>query len=211
MSSFTTARGAPALSRGVAQGRASCMRRVGRGDPCRVEIPVYARLDGPDAQREAGLAGTGNEGRGLRRLAPPPVAQGVRAIRRIIDHARHRPCAPVDAKGPGRGLDGGPGQRAHLPDAQPTAPHQQQHGPIPQPIDDPEQTAQVVCRYRLGQGVRHPHLMAVPHDGLRGHPAVVLEAGTDPGEAPEEGGDGRWRAPRLLGGAEPGRDVIGRG
>jgi hypothetical protein len=139
------------------------------------------------------------------------VAQGVRDIRRIIDYAIHLPFAPVDANGPCLGIDGGPSQRAHLPDAQPTAQHQQKHCPIPQPIDDPEQTAQVVFRYRFGQGVRHQHLMAVPHDGLLGHPAVVLEEGKEPVEAPEEGVEGRWRAPRLLGGAEPGLDVIGRG
>ena len=53
--------------------------------------------------------------------------------------------------------------------------------------------------------------MAVPHAGLLGHPAVVLEEGKEPVEAPEAGVDGRWRAPRLLGGAEPDLDVIGRG
>jgi len=102
------------------------------------------------------------------------VAQRVRDIRRIIDHAIHLPFALVDANGPCLDIEGGPGERTHLPDAQPTAQHQQKHRPIPQPIDDPEQTEQVVFRCRFGQGVGHQHLMAVPSNGLLGHPAVVL-------------------------------------
>jgi hypothetical protein len=187
------------------------MRRLRRGAPCRVAIPGHARLAGPDAPGEAVRAGTGTERGGLRRLAPPPMAPRGLDIRRLIPHAIHLPWAMVEAKGPGPDIDGGPGERAHLPDAPPTAPPPQQHRPIPPPIEDPEPTAPVVFRPRLGQGLGHHHLMAAPGDGVLGHPAVVLQAGQEPVAALEDGVDGRWRAPRLVGGVAPGRDVISSG
>jgi hypothetical protein len=178
------------LSRWVAKGLSQCMRRVRRGDPCRVEIPGHTLLNGTDAQGEAVREGTGKERGGLRRLAPPPVAPRVLDIRRMIHHSIHLPCAMVDANGPCPEIAGGPGERAHLPDAQPTAQHQQKHRPIPQPIDDPEPTEPVVFRHRFGQGMGHQHLMAALGDGLLGHPAVVLQKGKESVEALEEGVDG---------------------
>jgi hypothetical protein len=208
---FHPRQGGPGIAPWGGNGMAPCMRRVGLGDPGRVARPGHARLDGPDAPGEAALEGTGNEIRGRRRVAPPPVAPGVRDIRRILHHALHRPLALVAANGPGRDIAGGPGARTHLPDAPPTAQHQQTPRPIPPPIDDPEQPAQVVFRSRFGQGVGPPHRRAVPTDGWLGHPAVVLEEGNEPLSALEEGVDGRWRAPRLVGGGAPGLSVIGRG
>jgi hypothetical protein len=46
---------------------------------------------------------------------------------------------------------------------------------------------------------------------LLDHPAVVLQEGKEPVEALEDGVDGRCRAPRRVGGVEPGRYVIGSG
>jgi hypothetical protein len=44
-----------------------------------------------------------------------------------------------------------------------------------------------------------------------GHPAVVLQDGKEPVQALEDGMDGRWRTPRMVGGVEPGLDIIGGG
>jgi hypothetical protein len=152
-------------------------------------------LDGTDAQGETVLERTGKEVGGHWRLPPPPVAQRLRDISRIIDHPIHLPFAVVDADGLCPDIDGGPGERADLPDAQPTAQHEQKHRPIPEPIDDPEQTEQVVFGHQFGQGVGHLHLMAAPIDRLLGDPAVVLQEGKKPVQAFEDGVDSRWRAP----------------
>src|ERR671918_2606092 len=123
MSSFTTSHGAPALRRWVAKGLAQRVRRIGPRDPCHVEILGHQMLDGADAQRRAGLEGTGKDVCGLERLGVAPLMQRVVSITGAVDHPIDLAFAVVDANGPRLEIDAGPREGADLTDPQPAPQH----------------------------------------------------------------------------------------
>jgi hypothetical protein len=211
MSSFTTAKGAPAFRRWVANGLPPGVWGIGGRDVRCGEIPSHQALDGADTQRGGGLEGTRKDISQVRRLEPTPLAQRVLDIRGEIPHPIDRPLPVVDADGPGLAIDGGPREGAAFPDPEPAAQHQQKHGAIVERINDLDKVEQIRFRHRFWEGVGHEGLMSAPIDGLMRELPRLLQEGKEAMQGVQDIVDGGGGETAVVGHGKPRIDLVRRG
>jgi hypothetical protein len=85
------------------------------------------------------------------------------------------PFAPVDAHRPRIAINGVPGQRTDLRDAQPTAQHEEENQPVADGINDLKERRQIRIGDGFGQDQRRQEAMPPPQDRLVRHRAFFAE------------------------------------
>jgi hypothetical protein len=185
--------------------------RRGRGEPCAREGAGQAVADLPGREGRAARArDTAGEHRGCRRgLETVPWPPGFRDIGGQVHHAIDVPCAVVNADGALRQVDGRPGSATHFTPVEATLPPQQNHGAVPQGIDDLKERADLVLRHGAGEVVGHEKVMAgEPNRGLPPG-ALIASEGQEPLHPAEAGRDGPWCQWLTAGGLDPGINIRG--